>query len=273
MFGKFTDRSPLLKIFFNIRPKRVLSYIVFLAIFCGVSPLLAQIALPNVNVGFKTVNDPNELVASIKIILVLTVLTLAPAILIMMTSFTRIIVVFGFLRQAIGVQQMPPNQLLVGLALFLTVFIMKPTFEQIHEGAIAPFLKGQINQEKALEHALSPLRKFMFAQTRSEDLTLFVKLSQRGSEKVVLPQNLSEVSTFVLVPAFIISELKTAFQIGFLLFLPFLIIDIVVSSVLMSMGMMMLPPIIISLPLKIMLFVLVDGWGLVVGSMVKSFGV
>jgi flagellar biosynthetic protein FliP len=224
--------------------------------------------LPNVNLGFKTVDNPTEVVSVIRIILILTVLTLAPAILIMMTSFTRLIIVLGFLRQALGVQQLPPNQLLVGLAIFLTFFVMKPAFTDINQQALQPYLKGSISQEAAFDAAIKPLRLFMFKQTRAEDLSLFVRLSKQSEG----PKNLADVSTFILIPSFIVSELKTAFQIGFMLFLPFLVIDIVVSSVLMAMGMMMLPPIVISLPLKIMLFVLVDGWSLVIGSLVKSFG-
>lgn len=242
--------------------------IIFAGFFLFTFPVIAQMVLPNVNLGFKTVDDPTEVVSVIRIILILTVLTLAPAILIMMTSFTRLIIVLGFLRQAIGVQQLPPNQLLVGLSIFLTFFIMRPAFEEMNQQSLQPYLKGSISQDIALENALKPLRLFMFKQTRSEDLSLFVRLSKEADA----PKNLAEVSTFVLIPSFIVSELKTAFQIGFMLFLPFLVIDIVVSSVLMAMGMMMLPPIVISLPLKIMLFVLVDGWSLVVGSLVKSFG-
>lgn len=230
-------------------------------------PALAQVTLPSVNLGFKTTDDPNEIVNTIKIVLVLTILTLAPAILIMMTSFTRLIIVFSFLRQAMGVQQMPPNQLLVGLSLFLTFFIMGPAFTEMNSKGIQPFLKGQIGQEKAIDESLAPLRKFMFAQTRPADLSLFVRLS-----KMQRPKTLADVPTMVLVPAFIISELKTAFQIGFIIFLPFLVIDMLSASVLMAMGMMMLPPVVISLPLKIMLFVLVDGWTLLIGSMVNSFG-
>jgi len=232
------------------------------------SPAFSQMVLPSVNLGFKTVDNPNEVVSVIRIILILTVLTLAPAILIMMTSFTRLIIVLGFLRQALGVQQLPPNQLLVGLSIFLTFFVMKPAFTEINNQSLQPYLKGSISQEAAFDAALKPLRFFMFKQTRSEDLSLFVRLSNQTEA----PKNLADVSTFVLIPSFIVSELKTAFQIGFMLFLPFLVIDIVVSSVLMAMGMMMLPPIVISLPLKIMLFVLVDGWSLVIGSLIKSFG-
>jgi flagellar biosynthetic protein FliP len=225
------------------------------------------VTLPSVNLGFKTTDNPNEVVNTIKIILLMTVLTLAPAILIMMTGFTRIIIVLSFLRQALGTQQMPPNQLLVGLALFLTFFVMRPAFEDINAKALRPYLAGTISQEKAADEALIPLRRFMFNQTRDADLALFVRLS-----KMEKPKTRQDVPTMVLVPAFVISELKTAFQIGFIIYLPFLVIDMVVSSVLMAMGMMMLPPVVISLPFKLMLFVLVDGWTLLVGSMVQSFG-
>ncbi|OQW50639.1 MAG: flagellar biosynthetic protein FliP [Proteobacteria bacterium SG_bin7] len=225
------------------------------------------VTLPNINIGMKSIENPTEVVNAVKIILILTVLTLAPAILILMTSFTRLIIVFSFLRQAIGTQQMPPNQLLVGLALFLTFFIMTPIFSQINKNALTPYLDGKLSQEKALDAALAPLRGFMFNQTRDSDLSLFVNLS-----KMEKPKTRADVPTTVLVPAFAISELKTAFQIGFILYLPFLVIDMVVASVLMAVGMMMLPPVVVSLPFKIMLFVLVDGWGLLIGSMVKSFG-
>ncbi|HVK61670.1 MAG TPA: flagellar type III secretion system pore protein FliP [Bdellovibrionales bacterium] len=231
------------------------------------APAFAQVTLPSVNLGFKTTENPNEVVNAVKIILMLTVLTLAPAILIMMTAFTRIIVVLSFLRQALGTQQMPPNQLLVGLALFLTFFIMRPAFEEVNNNALRPYLAGTIAQDKAVDAALTPIRRFMFTQTRDADLALFVRLS-----KIEAPKTRSDVPTLVLIPAFVISELKTAFQIGFIIYLPFLVIDMVISAVLMAMGMMMLPPVVISLPFKIMLFVLVDGWTLIVGSMVQSFG-
>lgn len=227
----------------------------------------AQVTLPSVNLGFKTTSNPNEVVNTVKIILLMTVLTLAPAILIMMTGFTRFIVVLSFLRQALGTQQMPPNQLLVGLALFLTFFVMRPAFEEVNQNALQPFLNNKVNQEQAIDAALVPLRRFMFNQTRDSDLSLFVKLA-----KIETPKTRQDVPTTVLIPAFIISELKTAFQIGFIIYLPFLVIDMVIASVLMAMGMMMLPPVVISLPFKIMLFVLVDGWTLLIGSMVKSFG-
>jgi flagellar biosynthesis protein FliP len=197
----------------------------------------------------------------------LTVLTLAPAILIMMTSFTRIVVVLSFLRQALGTQQMPPNQVIVGLALFLSFFIMAPTWKAISTNAIDPYLSEKIDQKLAYERAEGPLREFMFGQTREKDLELFLSLSKERK-----PATREEVPTYVLVPSFIISELKTAFQIGFMLYLPFLVLDMVVASVLMAMGMMMLPPVVVSLPFKLLLFVLVDGWELIVGSLVKSFG-
>ncbi len=227
----------------------------------------AQVTLPSLNLGFKSTNNPQEIVSAVKIILMLTVLTLAPAILIMMTAFTRIIIVLSFVRQALGTQQMPPNQLLVGLALFLTFFIMAPFFNKINEDALQPFLNNQITQEAAVEKSLAPLRVFMFHQTRSQDLELFIRLSKMGT-----PKTRADVPTMVLIPSFVLSELKTAFIIGFIIYLPFLVIDMVAASVLMAMGMMMLPPVVISLPFKIMLFVLVDGWTLLVGSLVKSFG-
>ena len=245
----------------------------FLKIFIPISLVfigswaMAQVTLPTMNLGFKTTQNPTEVVNTVKMVLVMTVLTLAPAILIMMTGFTRILIVLSFLRQAIGVQQMPPNQMLVGLSLFLTFFIMGPAFTEINQKAIQPYMNNQLSQDQAIDYTLAPLRKFMFNQTRDQDLALFIKLAQ-----VEKPKTRADVPTLVLVPSFIVSELKTAFMIGFIIFLPFLIIDILAASVLMAMGMMMVPPAVISLPFKIMLFVLVDGWSLLIGSMVKSFG-
>ena len=227
----------------------------------------AQVTLPQLSLGLKSTNNPQEIVSTLKIIIMLTVLTLAPAILIMMTAFTRIIIVLSFARQALGTQQMPPNQLLMGLALFLTMFVMAPFFNEVNEQALQPFLNNQLGQEAAATKALAPIRVFMFKQTRPQDLELFVRLS-----KMVKPKTRGDVPTTVLIPSFVLSELKTAFQIGFIIYLPFLVIDMVAASVLMAMGMMMLPPVVISLPFKIMLFVMVDGWTLLVGSLVKSFG-
>ena len=241
--------------------------LLFIVVFAPALAFAQAVNIPQISLGMKSTNNPQEVVDTIKIILMLTVLTLAPAILILMTCFTRIIVIFSFLRQALGTQQMPPNQLLIGLSLFLTFFIMKPAFTQINQEALKPYIDGSLKQEAAMDKALLPLRKFMFSQTRAEDLQLFLKLSGKEEAKTR-----ADVSTMVLVPAFVISELKTAFQIGFIIYLPFLIIDMVIASVLMAMGMMMLPPVVISLPFKIMLFVIVDGWSLIVGSMIKSFG-
>ncbi len=212
------------------------------------------------------IDGPVPLAGVIQILIVLTLLTLAPAFFIMVTSFARIVIVLSFLRQAIGTQQVPPNQVLVGLALFLTFFIMAPVFGPMHQNALQPYLAKKISHQQALQNAVSPLREFMFKQTREKDLALFVDIA-----KLKRPNNATEIPITVLIPSFIISEVKTAFQIGLLLYVPFLIIDMVVASVLLSMGMMMLPPIMVSLPFKLMLFVLADGWYLLVGSLVKGF--
>ena len=203
---------------------------------------------------------------SLQLLMLMTVLSLAPAILMMMTAFTRIIIVLSFVRNAMGTQQLPPNQVMVGLALILTFFVMAPTFTAINTTAIQPYMKNQITQTEALAKAELPLRDFMFRQTREKDLELFVGLS-----KMERPKTYRNVPTYVLIPAFVISELKTAFQMGFAIFIPFIVIDMIVSSTLMSIGMMMLPPMMISLPFKLLLFVLVDGWHLVVESLVTSF--
>lgn len=225
------------------------------------------ISLPNLSLSFGNGGKPADTVAILRILMMLTVLTLAPAILIMMTSFTRIVVVLSFLRQALGTQQMPPNQLIVGLSLFLSFFVMAPAFKEISSQAIEPYMAEKIDQKTAFDKAEKPLREFMFNQTREKDLELFLSLSKEAK-----PQSRADVPTYVLIPSFVVSELKTAFQIGFMIYLPFLVIDMVVASVLMAMGMMMLPPTAIALPFKLLLFVLVDGWDLVVGSLVKSFG-
>lgn len=223
------------------------------------------VSLPNISVGM-TQGNPQETVTALRVLILFTVLSLAPALLIMMTSFTRIVVVLSFLRQALSTQNMPPNQLIIGLSLFLTFFVMAPVWKEINEKALSPYMEEKIDQSVALERAEAPLRQFMFKQTREKDLMLFLDMS--GTK----PKAKRDVPTWVLIPAFMVSELKTAFQIGFMLYLPFLVIDMVVASVLMAMGMMMLPPVVISLPFKLLLFVLVDGWDLVVGSLVKSFG-
>jgi len=224
------------------------------------------VELPGLNLDLGRYTQPDQISILLQIVILLTILSLAPAILVMMTSFTRLVVVFGFLRQAVGTQQMPPNQIIISLALFLTFYIMAPVFSEVHSTALKPYLKEEITRNEALSRAQKPVRAFMFKQTREKDLALLVKVS--GGQR---PRNPEDVPTLTLIPAFVISELKTAFEIGFLLYVPFLIIDMVVASVLLSMGMMMLPPVMVSLPFKLMLFVLVDGWHLVVGSLVKSF--
>jgi len=223
--------------------------------------------LPNIQLGLKNAGSPEEVVGVLQLVILLTVLTLAPAILIMMTSFTRIIVILSFLRQALGTNNMPPNQLLVGLALFLTFVVMGPTVKTINDTALQPYMAGKIKQDEGIRLAAIPVKAFMLKHARTKDIELMAKITKE--DKVATKE---DVSFFSLVPAFMISELKTAFQMGFVIYLPFLILDMVVASILMAMGMMMLPPVIISLPFKLMLFVLVDGWQLIVGSIVKSFG-
>ncbi|MDU9389211.1 flagellar type III secretion system pore protein FliP [Pseudomonas japonica] len=212
-------------------------------------------------------NGQQEYSVSLQILLIMTALSFIPAFVILMTSFTRIIIVFSILRQALGLQQTPSNQILIGLALFLTMFIMAPVFDRVNKDALQPYLAETLNAQQALDKAQVPLKDFMLAQTRQSDLDLFMRLSKRTD--IAGPD---QAPLTILVPAFVTSELKTAFQIGFMIFIPFLIIDLVVASVLMAMGMMMLSPLIISLPFKIMLFVLVDGWALIIGTLAGSFG-
>jgi flagellar biosynthesis protein FliP len=218
--------------------------------------------IPGINLG----NGPEQVSNSLRIILLITVLSIAPAILVLMTSFTRIIVVLGFVRNAMGTQQMPPNQVLVGLALFMTFFIMGPTFSEVNKTALQPFMDGTMTQEDAFDAASAPFKEFMTKHTREKDLALFMDYADMDT-----PENVQDIPLTALVPAFAISELKTAFQMGFMIFIPFLVIDMIVSSILMSMGMMMLPPVMISLPFKILLFILVDGWYMIVRSLLTSF--
>lgn len=225
-------------------------------------------SVPFINIGFNNVENQQDMAVVLKIFALLTVLSLAPAILIMLTSFTRIVIVLSLLRQAIGTHQMPPNQIVIGLSLFLTFFIMTPVWNNINNQALQPYLDKKITSQQAFQKACEPIRKFMFKQTNEKDLALIVDIANNKK-----PANIDDISTTTLIPAFLISELKTAFQIGFLLYVPFLIVDMVVASVLLSMGMMMLPPIMVSLPFKLMLFVLADGWHMIVGSLVKSFAV
>lgn len=239
-----------------------------LLVFALAGPALAQEAtpLPALRFGLDQAAGPQDVTLTLQIVFLLTVLTLAPAILILLTSFTRIVVVLSFLRNALGTQAMPPNQVLIGLALFLTFFVMSPTWQAVYENALQPYLDGQVTQEVALERARPPVQSFLLRHTREKDIALFVNLS-RGPR----PRQPEDVSLAALVPAFVISELRTAFTIGFLVFIPFVIIDMVVASTLMSMGMFMLPPVMVSLPFKLIFFVLVDGWYLVVGSLARSF--
>ena len=256
------------------RPHRAL--VVVTAILIGVgaiggAALDAAAAEPNdtspfIRLDVDRTQEPGKMAVVLQIFLLMTILSLAPAILIMLTSFTRCVIVLSLLRRALGTMQMPPNQVIVGLALFLTFFIMTPVWQQVNQEALQPFLDDKIDQQQALQNAATPVRQFMFKQTREKDLALFVEIA-----RVQRPRDVGDIPTSVLIPSFIISEVKTAFQIGLLLYVPFLIIDMVVASVLLSMGMMMLPPIMISLPFKLMLFVLADGWNLLIGSLVRSF--
>lgn len=226
----------------------------------------AQTTVPKVTFGLEQSSNPEDFVLTMKLVLFFTVLTLAPSIIIMMTCFTRIVIVFHFLRTAMATQTVPSNQILIGLALFITFFVMKPVITEINENAVQPYVRQEIDQAQAFENIQKPLKIFMLKQTRDKDLGLFIDLRGEG-----LPQSKQDLGLSVVVPAFIISELKTAFQIGFLLYLPMLLIDIIVASVLLSMGMMMLPPMMISMPMKILLFVLVDGWYLIIESLVEGF--
>jgi flagellar biosynthetic protein FliP len=239
-----------------------------LALLCLALPVMAEpLTVPTVSVGLGKASKPGDVATVIQIFFLITILSLAPALLIMTTSFTRIVVVLSFLRGAIGTQQAPSNQIVIGLALFITFFVMSPVWQQVNTQAFRPYKAGEISQEQAMDRAVAPMRKFMLSHVREKDLALFLSLS-----KMPRPRNADEIPTLTIIPAFMISELQTAFQIGFLIYIPFLVVDMVVASVLMSMGMMMLPPVMISLPFKILLFILVDGWALVIGSIVKSFG-
>lgn len=245
------------------------NYVLIIA--AGIFLALANVAdaaplIPSVNVDIGTSENPQDVSSTLQVIALLTVLTIAPGVLIMTTSFVRIVVVIGFLRNALATQNVPPNQVILGLAMFMTFYIMAPYWSAANENGIQPYLAGEISQEEAIEKTIEPIREFMFKQTRESDLALFVNLSE--SER---PETQDEVSTFVLIPAFMISELKTGFQIGFMIYIPFIVIDMIVATTLMSMGMMMLPPVMISMPFKILLFVMIDGWHLLIDSIIVSF--
>lgn len=250
--------------------KRISVIFLFFLIMIGGLKAQSQPTNPNLPSVSININDPGDsqgsLASTIKIALIITLLALTPAILMMMTSFTRLIISFHFLRQAMGVQGVPPNQVIIGICLFLTIFIMTPVGLKIHKVAIQPYNEGKITETEALGRAVNPLKEFMLKNTREKDLALFYQLS-----KYEKPKTREDVSMVVLIPSFILSELKTAFQIGFLLYVPFLIIDIVVASILVALGMIFLPPIMVSLPFKIVLFIIADGWGLLISSLLRSF--
>jgi len=247
--------------------RRAFLYILLVSIIIwGGVDIASAAPIPGIDLQIRESDNPQQVVDSLQLLALLTVIALAPAIMIMMTSFTRIVIVLAFVRNALATQQIPPNQVLIGLAFFLTLFTMTPVYEDINREAITPYLAGQLSQEQALNRAENPIRDFMLKQTREKDLALFIEMS--GSEN---PANQEAVSLKTLIPAFVISELKTAFQMGFYIYIPFLVIDIVVASTLMSMGMFMVPPIVISLPFKILLFVITDGWYLVCKSLLESF--
>lgn len=236
-----------------------------LALFLVVPAVFAQ-GLPTISLQLDSSPDPAKTVTTLQIVGLMTMLALAPALVLMMTSFTRIIIVFHFLRQAMGAAQVPPAQLMVGLALILSYYIMSPAINEANSTALQPYLRGEIEQKVAWESAAKPFKEFMLRQVREKDLALFSHMANDTA-----PANVSEIGMAVLLPAYVVSELRIAFQIGFVIYLPFLIIDMVVSSVLLAMGMMMLPPVTVSLPFKILLFVMVDGWYLLVQSLVQSF--
>lgn len=243
--------------------------IIFMVLLVLSSTVYAEpnnLSFPNIDIRIGNSEDAQEGAQGMQIIFLLTILSLAPSILIMMTGFTRIVIVLSFIRNALGIQQLPPNQVLVGLALFLTFFVMTPVFDEVNETAYQPLVRNEISQQIAIENAMKPMRTFMLKQTYNKDLSLFMSLANEPG-----PENIENIKNTVIIPAFITSELKRAFQIGFFIFIPFIVIDMVVSSTLMTMGMMMLPPMMISLPFKILLFIMVDGWNLVIKTLITGF--
>ena len=225
-----------------------------------------RMPIPKITFDIKEAAAPRDVALSLQILFLLSILTLAPAIIMMMTAFTRVVIVLDFIKRALSLQQMPPNQVIVAFSIFLTFFIMAPTFTQINEEALQPYLKGKIDNAAFFDKGMGPLRTFMFRQTREKDIALFIKLA-----KLQKPKNQADVPSYCLIPAFMISELKRAFEIGVYIFIPFIVIDMIVASALMAMGMIMLPPVMISLPFKIILFILVDGWNLLTYELVRSF--
>jgi len=251
--------------------KKIFIIALFLLFLCGGISFAQDVGgvrmpIPKITFDIKEAAGPKDVALSLQILFLLTILTLAPAIIMMMTAFTRVVIVLDFIKRALSLQQMPPNQVIIGFSIFLTFFIMAPTFTKINEEALQPYLKGKINNETFFNKGIEPLRSFMFRQTREKDIALFIKLA-----KLPKPKNQKEVPTYCLIPAFMISELKRAFEIGIYIFIPFIVIDMIVASALMAMGMIMLPPVMISLPFKIILFILVDGWNLLTYELVRSF--
>lgn len=236
-----------------------------LMLFCTM-PASAQVALPTLNVGFENASSPEEFSKGMQILVLITVLTLAPSIVVLCTAFTRIVIVLALTRQALGTAQLPPSQVIIGLSLILTFFVMSPTLNKIYEGAYEPYMNSQITQQEALKRGAQPLQEFMIKHTDENELALFVKFA-----RIEKPKNIKDIPMYVLLPSFILSELKTAFKIGFLVFIPFLVIDIVVASILVSMGMIFLPPPMIATPFKIILFVMIDGWHMVAQSLLEGF--
>ncbi len=240
---------------------------VFISLFfLGLFTLAFGASAPMIDLSIAPLTQPAQFVKTINIAIILALIVLAPTLLLMVTSFTRLIIVFGFLRQALGMQQSPPNQILISLALIMTIFIMEPYAKKSYNNAIVPYMNKKISYEVAFKRGSEPFKKFMLKNTREKDLALFYRIKKEKN-----PKNIQAVSLTVLMPAFMVSELRTAFEIGFLIFLPFLVIDIVVASILMSLGMMMLPPVMISLPIKIIFFIIIDGWSLVIGNLAQSF--
>lgn len=251
-----------------MRTKKLILFILLIiaAVSLSSCAALPETTAPGVTLSVQPEGDPEEVTSGVQLLVLLTVLSIAPAILVLATSFTRIVIVISMVRSAIGTPTIPPNQVVIGLALLLTFFVMAPVYNQIDEQALQPYLNNEIDQETAFEEALGPVREFMFKQTREKDIELFLGLSD-----LPRPDTLEDIPTMTLLPAFVISELRTAFTMGFVLYIPFLVIDLVVSSILLSMGMMMLPPSLISLPFKLLLFVMVDGWYLLARSLTMSF--
>lgn len=251
---------------------RKLFFIIIFTLACFPVYLFAQNAggvtmpIPKIAFDITQAQGPKDVALSLQILFLLSILTLAPSIIIMTTAFTRVVIVLDMVKRALSLQQMPPNQVIVGLSLFLTFFIMAPTFTEMNDKAIQPYLNGKISNQQFFDRGMAPLRDFMFRQTREKDIALFVKLS-----KIEQPKNRNDIPSYCLIPAFMISELKIAFEIGVFLFMPFIVIDMIIASVLMAMGMIMLPPVMISLPFKLILFILVDGWNLLIYELVRSF--